>query len=80
MLILDVIFSIKIISSRRSNYAKACWLVVIIVFPVIGLLTFIIFGVNPLRKRQRQTYLKSQMIFIDKEDFSLSDKLIILCV
>ncbi|MCQ3908253.1 MAG: hypothetical protein MJ200_01530 [Mycoplasmoidaceae bacterium] len=45
----------------------------ILVFPVVGLLVFIIFGVYPLRKRQRETYLKQQESIIDFEDFSFSD-------
>ncbi|MCQ2956850.1 MAG: hypothetical protein MJ233_03285 [Mycoplasmoidaceae bacterium] len=50
-------------------------MIVILVFPVIGLLVFIIFGVYPLRKRQRKAYLEQQRSIIDKEDFSFSQEI-----
>ncbi|XQP55184.1 MAG: phospholipase D-like domain-containing protein [Mycoplasmoidaceae bacterium] len=72
--ILEVAFALRIVISPRSSYAKASWMIVILVFPVIGLLVFIIFGVYPLRKRQRKTYLKQQEEIINFEDFSFSEE------
>lgn len=71
--VLEIGFALRIVISPRSSYAKASWMIVILVFPVVGLLVFIIFGVYPLRKRQRETYLKQQESIIDFEDFSFSD-------
>lgn len=72
-LVLEIGFAIRIIISPRSSYAKASWMIVILVFPVIGLLVFIIFGVYPLRKRQRKAYLNQLKQIIDYEDFKLSE-------
>ncbi|MCQ3914995.1 MAG: PLDc N-terminal domain-containing protein [Mycoplasmoidaceae bacterium] len=70
---MEIGFAIRIIISPRSSYAKASWMIVILVFPVIGLLVFIIFGVYPLRKRQRKAYLNQLKQIIDYEDFKLSE-------
>ncbi|MBQ0045864.1 MAG: PLDc N-terminal domain-containing protein [Mycoplasma sp.] len=73
--ILEIAFAFRIAVSPRSSYAKASWMIVILVFPIIGLLTFIIFGVYPVRKRQRKAYLNQLKQIIDYEDFSLSEKI-----
>lgn len=75
VLILEIIFVLRIVVSPRTYYAKASWIIVIIVFPLIGLLTFFIFGVYPLRKRQRKAYLQQQQGIIDKEDFTFSEEI-----
>ncbi|XQP55485.1 MAG: phospholipase D-like domain-containing protein [Mycoplasmoidaceae bacterium] len=72
MLIVEITFSFRIVTSPRSTYAKASWMIVILVFPGIGLLVFIIFGVYPLRKRQRKAYLNQLKGIINKEDFTYS--------
>lgn len=74
LLILEIAFAIRIMVSPRSTYAKASWMIVILVFPVIGILTFLIFGVYPLLKRQRKAYLNQLKSIIDKEDFSFSQE------
>lgn len=74
VLLLEIIFSFRIIVSPRSSYAKASWMIVILVFPAIGILVFIIFGVYPLRKKQRQAYLVQQKNIIKHEDWVFSDQ------
>ncbi|MCQ2748364.1 MAG: hypothetical protein MJ223_04090 [Mycoplasmoidaceae bacterium] len=49
-------------------------MIVILVFPAIGILVFIIFGVYPLRKKQRQAYLVQQKNIIKHEDWVFSDQ------
>jgi len=73
--ILESIFAIHIVNSRRSWYAKACWIMAIIILPIIGLIAFLIFGVNPLRRRKRKVYLENQKVFIGYENFKFSEKL-----
>lgn len=75
ILIVDAICAIRIIASRRSSYAKACWFLVIMLLPIIGIIIFIIFGINPLLKRQRKEYLNSQKNYINHEDFRFSQQL-----
>lgn len=75
ILLLEIAFAFRIAVSPRSPYAKASWMIVILVFPVIGLLTFIIFGVYPLKKRQRKIYLDQQKQIINKEDFTFSKEI-----
>lgn len=74
-LILEIVVAIRVIVSPRSAFAKASWLIVILVFPVIGLLVWIIFGVYPLRKRQRKAYLEQQKLILEKEDFTFSKEI-----
>ena len=74
ILVLEIAFGIRIAVSPRSVYAKASWMIVILVFPGVGLITFIIFGVYPLRKRQRRAYLDQMQQFIDHEDFHFSEE------
>ncbi len=49
-------------------------MIVILVFTIVGLLVFIIFGVYPLKKRQRKIYLKQQKGILDFEDFTYSEQ------
>lgn len=70
--IIQLLFAFRIVSSRRSFYAKASWLLVLMVFPVIGLIVFILFGVNPLKRRRWDKYFVEQKSFIQHEDFSYS--------
>lgn len=74
--ILELGFSVRIIVSSRSAYAKTCWIFLIIVLPIIGLIVFLIFGVNPLIKRQRRSYLKNQKVYLNTEDFDFSKKIV----
>lgn len=74
--ILEIAFALRIAISSRSAYAKACWILLILVLPIIGLIVFFIFGVNPLRKRQRSQYLKNQSVYLASEDFKLTKELI----
>lgn len=73
--VLEIAFAFRIVVSPRSSYAKASWMIVILVFPFIGLLTFVIFGVYPLRKRQRKAYLQQQRQIIEQEDFTFSKQI-----
>lgn len=70
----EVCFGFRIIVSGRSSFAKACWIIIIILLPIIGILTFLIFGVNPLKKRQRNKYFKHQAEYLEKEDFKFSQE------
>lgn len=76
VLIVEILFATRIIVSMRSPNAKACWLIAIIALPVLGLIVFLIFGVNPLIKRQRKNYLKNLESYLKTEDYSLSKDIV----
>ncbi len=74
VLLLEIGFSFRIVVSPRNPYAKASWMITILVLPVIGMFIFIIFGVYPLKKRQRKAYLEQQHLVLDKENFHFSQQ------
>lgn len=65
-----------IFNSYKCWYSKASWTFIISIFPIIGLLAFFIFGINPLRKKTREKYLQSQKYFLEYEDFSTANHLL----
>ncbi len=75
LVLAELAISLRIIVSGRSPYAKACWILGIILLPIIGIIAFLIFGVNPLIKKQRKEYLDNQKEFLKTEDNSLSEQL-----
>ena len=44
IVVLDVIAIVEIVNSRRSTGDKLLWSLVIIVFPLVGLLAYYVFG------------------------------------
>ena len=65
-----------IFNSSKCWYSKSAWSFIITIFPIIGLLAFFIFGINPLKKKTRKKYLHNQKCFVKYEDFSFSNKLL----
>jgi len=74
--LMNFICALRIISSKRTYLAKACWLTVIICLPGLGLIVFLIFGVNPIKARKRQQYYNDLKDVLKTEDFSYTKDVI----
>lgn len=67
---------IKIACSRRTGYAKACWILLVIALPALGAMIFLIFGINPLVRKQRTQFLENQKTYLKTESYDLSKEII----
>lgn len=73
-LLFDDLFAFYILNSKRYDNVKTSWIFVILLLPLIGVLLFLIFGINPLNKKDRKLYIKQQKDFLKYESFAYSKK------
>lgn len=76
--LLFIISTIILILTEHSNHGHTiAWLIVILFFPVIGLILYYVFGYNPRRTdAQRTDYLKFQEEFFEHASPALKERLI----
>jgi len=72
IILMNIACAWRIISSKRTFLAKSCWLLVIICLPAIGLIVFLIFGINPIKARSKKQYFNDQEDVIKTEDYSFT--------
>ena len=62
-------------SKKRTTRTKISWLLAFLVFPLLGLIVFGIWGRNPYSFRTKQNYYKLEKKYIDLYNYGLLDKL-----
>lgn len=75
--LINSLLSLWIVNSKkRTNYGKSTWLLAFILFPVIGITLFFIWGRSPYEFRNKQKYFEHQKQFIEKYNFSYLNEFI----
>ncbi len=69
ILIIDMLFAFFIVSSTRYTMVKLCWVFVVLAFPMIGDILFVIFGTTPFKKKEWKEYNSLQANFVKNEKF-----------
>ena len=75
--ITSVILSFYILNSTRISNIKLCWIFVCLSLPLIGVTLFLLFGINPLRKKNLQSYLKRQESLNKFENYDDTNKFLV---
>ncbi len=73
--LLDIIFSLWIINSKRNTNIKLCWIFFVCVLPLIGCIAFMIFGTQPFTMKNIDSFHKSWIVCSKKEDYTYTRKL-----
>ncbi len=69
ILVIDFFFAAYIMASQRYTIIKLCWVFVVLAFPMIGVIIFLIFGTTPFKRKEWNEYNKFQAHFIKHEKF-----------
>ncbi|WP_169735592.1 phospholipase D-like domain-containing protein [Mycoplasmoides alvi] len=61
-------------SKKRIINVRLCWILVIFCIPIVGLFIFLIFGLNPLLRMDKKTYMQNQKEWVHYESFEFTEK------
>lgn len=67
--IVGLIVTFHILNSTRISDVKLCWIFVCSSLPIVGIIIFLIFGINPLKCKNRKKYLERQILFDNFEQY-----------
>lgn len=76
VILFDLCFAIVVINSKRQTSIKLCWVFFIAAIPLIGVLSFLIFGFQPYTQKNLDTYQEKWKPFLVHEDFNKTKKII----